>query len=154
VDLADDMIAQLTFASLLVTLTVTMHFFGLIALLWVLRSRAHALQAHHNPLRQGAAIVLVILGLVAIHTVEVWLYALAYLAIGALGDLETALYFSTASFTTIGYGDIVLDRKWRLIAVIEGANGLLLFGWSTAFLIAVTSRVRVLEHDWLERQPN
>lgn len=146
------MIEHLAFASLLVTVTVTVHFFGLIALLWVLRSRAHALQAHESPMRQGAAIVLVMLGLMSIHTIEVWVYALAYLAIGALGDLETALYFSTTSFTTIGYGDVVLDRKWRLVAAIEGANGLLLFGWSTAFLIAVTRRVRVLEHDWLERQ--
>lgn len=147
------MIEHLAFASLLVTLTVIVHFFGLIALLWVLRSRAHALQAHESPLWQGAAIVLVMLGLMAIHSIEVWLYALAYLAVGALGDLETALYFSTSSFTTIGYGDVVLDRKWRLVAAIEGANGLILFGWSTAFLIAVTSRVRVLEHDWLERRP-
>jgi hypothetical protein len=145
------MIGQLAFASLLVTLTVTVHFFGLIALLRVLRSRAHALHAHQSPVRQGAAIVVVVLGLVAMHTAEVWLYALAYLAVGALGDLETALYFSTTSFTTIGYGDVVLDGKWRLVAAIEGANGLLLFGWSTAFLVAITSRVRVLEHDWLER---
>lgn len=95
--------------------------------------------------------MLVVLGLMAIHTVEVWLYAVAYLSLDALPDLETALYFSTSSFTTIGYGDVVLDRRWRLVAAIEGANGLLLFGWSTAFLISITSRVRALEHDWLGR---
>jgi len=81
----------------------------------------------------------------------VWLYAGAYLALGARPDLETAVYFSTASFTTIGYGDVVLDRQWRLVGAIEGANGLLMFGWSTAFLFSVISRMRALEHDWLER---
>ena len=44
----------------------------------------------------------------------------------------------------------MLDHKWRLLGAIEGANGLLLFGWSTAFLFSVTSRMRILEHDWLE----
>jgi len=95
--------------------------------------------------------LLVVLGLVAVHTVEVWLYAVGYLAVGALHDLESALYFSTTSFTTLGYGDIVLDRHWRLFGAIEGANGLLLFGWSTAFMLSIIHRLRTLEHDWLER---
>ena len=145
------MIEPLAFATFLVALTVTIHFFGLIALLRVLTSRADGLHEHQSWIRQGGAIVLVVLGLMAIHTAQVWLYAVAYLSLDALPDLETALYFSTSSFTTIGYGDVVLDRKWRLVAAIEGANGLLLFGWSTAFLISITSRVRALEHDWLER---
>ena len=46
---------------------------------------------------------------------------------------------------------MVLDKGWRLLAAIEGANGLLLFGWSTAFLISIVNRMRALEHDWLER---
>jgi len=92
-----------------------------------------------------------VLGLVAIHTIEIWLYAVVYFALGALAEFEAALYFSTTSFTTIGYGDVVLEKKWRLLSAIEGANGLLLFGWSTAFLFSVTARMRTLEHDWLER---
>jgi hypothetical protein len=135
----------------MVGLTATIHFGGLVALLWMLRSRAHALHGHENPIRQGMAIMVTVMGLVFIHSAEVWFYAGAFLAVGALDDLETALYFSTTSFTTIGYGDVVLARRWRLMGAIEGANGLLLFGWSTAFLISITSRVRVLEHDWLER---
>ncbi len=67
----------------------------------------------------------------------------------AVPDLETALYFSTASFTTIGYGDVVLGPQWRLVSAIEGANGLMLFGWSTAFLTTTTSQLSTLEHDWL-----
>ena len=68
---------------------------------------------------------------------------------GAIPDLETALYFSTASFTTIGYGDVVLGPDWRLIGAIEGANGLLLFGWSTAFLTTTTSQLSTLDHEWI-----
>jgi hypothetical protein len=145
------MIERLALATVMVGSTVTVHFFGLLALLWLLRARAHAV--HDTWVREGAAIFIVVVGLMVIHAVEVWLYAGVYLALGALGDLETALYFSTASFTTIGYGDVVLDPRWRLVGAIEGANGLLLFGWSTAFLFSVISRMRTLEHDWLERGP-
>lgn len=145
------MIANLALATVMVGLTVTLHFFGLLGLLWVLRNRGHRFQAHVSWVGQGAAILFVVIGLVAVITAEIWLYALAYLAVGALGDLEAALYFSTTSFTTLGYGDVVLDQRWRLLGAIEGANGLLLFGWSTAFLISVTGRMRALEHDWLDQ---
>jgi hypothetical protein len=144
------MIERLALASVMVGLTVTIHFFGLMALLWMLRKRAHSL--HPDAwIRQGAAIMFVVMGLMVMYAIEVWLYAGAYLVIGALPDLESALYFSTVSFTTIGYGDVVLGERWRLVGAIEGANGLLLFGWSTAFLFSVISRMRALEHDWLER---
>jgi voltage-gated potassium channel Kch len=144
------MIERLALATVMVGLTVTIHFLGLMLLLWILRQRAHTL--HRDAwVRQGAAIMVVVFGLMLMYAIEVWVYAGAYLVIGALPDLETALYFSTVSFTTIGYGDVVLGERWRLVGAIEGANGLLLFGWSTAFLFSVISRMRALEHDWLER---
>jgi hypothetical protein len=144
------MIGNLALATLMVGLTVIIHFVGLLGLMWVLRTRGHRFRAHESAIGQGAAIVFVVLGLVAILTIEIWLYGVVYLSLGALPDFESALYFSTTSFTTIGYGDVVLDKSWRLFGAVEGANGLLLFGWSTAFLIAVTARMRILEHDWLE----
>lgn len=144
------MIANLLLSGVMVGSTVVIHFAGLLILMWLLRARGHNFRAHESILGQIAAIVFVVLGLVAIHTVEIWLYAIVYFGLGALQHFEEALYFSTTSFTTIGYGDVVLDRKWRLLAAIEGANGLILFGWSTAFLFSVTVRMRTLEHDWLE----
>jgi ion channel len=145
------MIANFALASFMVGLTVGIHFGGLLMLMWVLRARGHRFRAHESAARVAALIIFVVLGLVAIHTVEIWIYAAAYLAVGAIPDFEEALYFSTTSFTTIGYGDVVLDRHWRLFGAIEGANGLLLFGWSTAFMLSVIQRLRTLEHDWLER---
>jgi len=145
------MIGNFILAAAMVSLTVTIHFIGLLVLMWFLRSRGHRFHAHESAARLGMVIVFVVLGLVAIHTVEIWLYAVTYLAVGALPDFESALYFSTTSFTTLGYGDIVLDRRWRLFGAIEGANGLLLFGWSTAFMLSIIQRLRTLEHDWLER---
>ena len=67
------------------------------------------------------------------------------LAIGEFDAIEPALYFSTSTFTTVGFGDLVLAEDWRMLAAAESANGFLLIGWSTAFLVAVTARVRIFE---------
>jgi hypothetical protein len=145
------MIENLALASVMVALTVAIHFFGLLILLRILRSGGHHFRAHESVVGQGALILFVIFGIFAIHTIEIWVYAAVYLAIGASPDLETALYFSTVTFASLGYGDVVLTRAWRLFGAIEAANGVILFAWSTAFLLSVMTRLRTLEHDWLER---
>ncbi len=69
--------------------------------------------------------------------IEAWLWALIYLyhpLITTLPDLETALYFSMVTFTTLGYGDVVLTGRWRMLASIQAANGVIIFGWTTALI--------------------
>lgn len=92
-------------------------------------------------LREGLAIAGAAAGLFVLHGAEIWLYAGFYLAVGALPSLEAALYFSTASYTTVGYGDVVLEPGWRVLS----ANGIILLGWSTAFFVAIVSQIRWLE---------
>ena len=72
---------------------------------------------------------------------QVWAWAMLYRLIGAVGSTEEALYFSTTTFTTLGFGDITLDDQWRLLSSFEGANGLLMFGWSTALIFAAVQKV-------------
>jgi hypothetical protein len=147
-----DLFKNLAFGAGMMCLTVAVHFLGLLLLTRLLRRSRPHFHANDSLLGQGALIVSVVLGLVGIHTVEIWLYAIAFIAVGALHGLEPALYFSTTSFSSLGYGDIVLSESWRLASAIEGVNGLLLIAWSTAFLFSVTTRLRTLEHDWLERR--
>ena len=71
---------------------------------------------------------------------ETLVWAIAYLALNAIDGLEKALYFSMVTFTTLGYGEIVLDEQWRLLASFEAANGIVMFGWTTAIVIAVVQR--------------
>lgn len=72
---------------------------------------------------------------------EVLIWASTYLALNAIEGLEQALYFSMVTFTTLGYGDILLDERWRLLASFEAANGVIMFGWTTAIVIAVVQSV-------------
>jgi hypothetical protein len=145
------LVENLAVSSGMVALTVSVHFFGLLALLYFLRRRGARFRAHESLMGQGALVMFVVFGIFAIHTIEIWLYAVLFLLLDALHDFEAALYFSTVTFASLGYGDIVLPRAWRLVAAIETANGLILFAWSTAFLLSVMARLKALEHDWLER---
>jgi hypothetical protein len=68
---------------------------------------------------------------------EAWLWAMLYLfdpLVTELPDLETAFYFSMVTFTTLGYGDVVLTGQWRTLASIQAANGVIIFGWTTALI--------------------
>lgn len=136
---------QLAAATGMVALTVGVHLSRIALLLAILRHH-RARPSHNSPLlRDGAGIVAAATGLFALHAIEIWAYAALYTALHALPDFETALYFSTSTYATIGYGNVVLDRSFRIVGAIEGANGVILLGWSTAFFVAVVSRIRFVE---------
>ena len=139
------MTAQLLVATAMVLLTVLIHGLGLYWLSAFLKEEGREeREAHLSPmsLRGIALTVVVVLGLFSLHGIEIWAYAALYLVLGALPDLETAVYFSTITYTTIGYDDEGLARSWQLVAAIEGMNGVLLMGWSTAFFISLMGRLR------------
>jgi len=91
-------------------------------------------------------------GLLLLHLLEVGIWAGAFLLCGILPDFETSFYFSLTSYTTVGYGDVLLPVNWRLIGPIEAAVGVLMLGWSTGFIVAavqrtLNSRVVSAKHD-------
>lgn len=85
-------------------------------------------------------IIVAMLFILFTHTIEVWIWALVLLATGAVDGLEPALYFALVSFTTVGFGDITLTPEWRLLSALIAANGFLLFGWSTAYMVELVRR--------------
>lgn len=82
---------------------------------------------------------------------EIWLYAAVYMLLGAFPKFEPALYFSTVTYASIGYGDVLMPHPWRILGAIEGAVGIIMLGWSTAFLVSLLAQLRMLGHDWLGR---
>ena len=87
-----------------------------------------------------AAIVVGVLFVMLVHTVNVWVWAATFYVIGAFQEFEPSLYFSLVSFSTLGFGDITLDHQWRLLSGLTAANGLLSFGWSTAYMVELVRR--------------
>lgn len=85
------------------------------------------------------ALVVLIMFVAAIAESSVW--ALVYFLIGALPTFETSLYFSIVTLTTLGYGDVTLIDEWNLLASMEAAIGIIIFGWSTAIVVAVVQKL-------------
>ncbi|ENY82999.1 MULTISPECIES: potassium channel family protein [unclassified Sphingopyxis] len=139
------LVHQLMLATLVVGTTVIVHLVGLAILLAVLRRYRRAERRILIVLLNGAAILVAAFGLFALHSVEIWIWAGVFQWLGAFADFEHALYFSTSTYVTIGYGDIVLPPGLRILGAIEGASGIILIGWSTAFFFSIVDRMKLLE---------
>jgi hypothetical protein len=136
------MIAAMIGATVLVVLTILIHY-------EVLRFTSDHLR--ELPVPPRARILVVVIAAFAAHTVEVWLYALAYWAAIEIFDLggfggqplagfEDSLYFSAVTYTSLGLGDYYPTRNLRLIAGVEALNGLVLIGWSASFTYLAMER--------------
>ncbi len=138
------MLVQLSVSTVMVFATVIFHGFGLALLGRALRGEAQVERMHHIPalsLRTVFFTLCLVVAIFVLHGIEIWVYAALYLMIGAIPTLETSVYFSTISYAGIGFDDRYIDPAWRLVAAIEGINGFLLLGWSTAFFVALVSRL-------------
>lgn len=125
---------ELLVASLLVSLTVVLHLVGLEVLTLLTGLHLRFLKTAWLRLDRLLVPLGIALGLFVLHGLEIWLYAGAYRVLGALPDVEAALYFSASSYSTLGEANATLPKAWRIIGVLESVNGMLLIGWSTAFL--------------------
>ena len=134
------MIANLAIGTLMISLTVVVHTFGLMAVTHAMAWITDRIRLHGHRSRL-LAMNTVVIGVFAVLTAEVWLWAAGFMVIGVVDDFETALCFSTTTFSTQGYGDVVPNPEWRMLAALESVNGFLLIGWSTAYLIAAGIRV-------------
>jgi len=124
---------------LLMTAAVVIHLVGgLAVLLWLERSAA--VEPRHPTLRALLVLIALFAALILLHLMQVSVWALLYWwQIG--WDFNTALYFSTTTYATIGYGDVVPPVEWRLVAVMEGLTGVLMLGWSSAMVFAIVMRL-------------
>ncbi len=86
------------------------------------------------------------LWLLAALSIAIWIWAGFFQLLGCFTSLEESLYFSMVAFTTLGFGDLTLPQEWRILSGMIAANGLVLFGLNTAFLIEVLHRSLVKEN--------
>ncbi|MEM7123636.1 MAG: potassium channel family protein [Pseudomonadota bacterium] len=137
------LVQQLLLGSAMVALCVAIHIAAMIILLGILKRHAGAWLKSSYYVGATSTMVVIVLGLLAAHTVEIWLWAALYIYLGEFPNMTDSLYFSTVTFTTLGYGDIVLTERWQLLSSLEAAGGILLFGLSTGLAVAAVSRIMV-----------
>jgi len=131
------MLMQLTIGSVLVVITVLVHGVSLDIIVRAIRAIGMETLIRWRLL----LLSLFVLAVFSAHVIEIWIWAVFYFFIEEIPTFKTALYFSTSSFTTVGYGDLTLSEEWRLLGSLESANGMILFGWSTAFIFAIIHRI-------------
>ena len=152
----------------------TVMFHGLGTVLWIrfMRSRygrGHGNAAGHersstesgntNPTPSSMKIIWILcyttVILAVLHVAEVALWATAYMSISGIeqpAGVEEAFYFSMVTFTSLGYGDVVISSPWRILSGIEAMAGMLVFGWSSALLLAALTRMlKIAESDVSDR---
>jgi voltage-gated potassium channel len=135
------MIIPLLFAFGLICATVLIHALGTWeAVVYLARAWSHR-KRNQGRLATEIQIVRVVSVLLLLHFVEAGIWAAFYRVSGLLPEFETAVYFSITSYTTVGYGDVVLPPPWRVLGPMEAAVGILMFGWSTAMIVAAITRI-------------
>ena len=132
------MVAKLLVAWGLMALCVVIHATGVTAVLR--RVRVHAVK-RPSAGRWIWLFIRVTSWIILLHLAEITLWGAVYVWQEAMPDLASALYFSAVTYTTTGYGDVVLPQEWRLVGAIEALTGILMCGWSTGFFFAIVSRI-------------
>jgi hypothetical protein len=94
-----------------------------------------------SPLRNTGLLAVVMLIVTVGSILQVTIWGLLFLALGEFDQPESALYFSMVNFSTLGYGDIVMSERWRMLGPLEAFNGILMFGVSTAVMTAAVNYV-------------
>jgi len=113
------------------TLTWTVRYFA-----WVARRKQGETAAHEDFFELSTLMACLMAGTL----IQIVLWAVLYRAIGAFDDFETAAYFSGVTFTTLGYGDVLLRGPLRFLAPFQAASGVLMFALSSAALLAAVQR--------------
>lgn len=142
------MVKQLLLALGLSSGTVLIHIIGIVYLVLPLAGQWHKKAESRTSAVPAMALSRLVSGLLILHVIEMAIWAIAFALLSMLPDLETSLYFSLTSYTTVGYGDVLLPREWRLLGPIEAVVGILMLGLSTSFFVTTLQRTH-----FTRRQP-
>ena len=137
------MLTQIAIGTVLLIINITLAAIAAMAL-EVMFQKTHPwlMREPHRP-----KLVLLVAGvslwLLGVITLGVWIWAGAYLWLGAFPTLEQSVYFSIVAYTTLGLGDVVLPQAWRILAGMEAANGFINFGLLSALFIEALRQIRL-----------
>lgn len=146
------LLAKLAVGAAMIAITVTIHAVMCDFVFRFLENHAREFAAHFKRFWKILALIVSIFMIGAAIMTDIWLWTLLFYCLepDVLKDLDTALYFTTITFTTVGFGDIVLPPDWRLLSSSTAINGMIIFGWSTAFIFEImTALYKPSEKNWI-----
>jgi len=132
---------QLLWGSLYLGVCLTLQIVFMVGGAAYLNRISERLNSVHKTLHNSALLSVALVLIVVSHTIQVWLWASVFVLNDVLADWNSAIYFSLVTYTALGYGDIVLGPGLRIFAAFASVTGLLAFGISTAFLVALVGRI-------------
>ena len=132
------MVSKLLIAWGLMAICVVVHAVGVTSAIRWMRHRSVGLRGFHA---WTWLLILLAAWIILLHLIEITLWGGFYVWRGAMPDLASGLYFSAVTYTTTGYGDLVLPSEWRLLGGVEALTGILLCGLSTGFFFVAVSRM-------------
>ena len=133
------MLRQLLTAFGILGICMVIHIAGIMFVGDQLVRRRHKIEQHVGTTLVGVLLIIVFGFILLLHLTEALVWALFYTWGGFFPNFETALYFSLKTYSTVGYGDVLLPKNLRLVGTIEAILGVLQCGLSTAFLFAVVN---------------
>ena len=137
--MTSQVLTELAFAFGIMALCVVIHSATLVNFSAWLFTKRPSLEQGNAMVLYTLMLILAFFVLILLHLIETGIWGVFYYWRGLFPDFETSLYFSLGSYTTIGYGDVVLPQRWRMLGGIEGLSGVLLCGLSAAFVFALVN---------------
>jgi voltage-gated potassium channel Kch len=147
------MTLQLALGSLILVVSIMLAGIGF----WLLESlllrvRPWLIRPPHRP-KLIALICAAAVGALGIVTLSVWIWALTFFGLELFPSLEVSVYFALVTFTTLGFGDLLLPPDWQLLGGMAAVNGLMNIGLLTALMIEAGRYVRTIQRE-TEREKN
>lgn len=134
-------VTQIFMGSVVLGVCSMIHIVLLVAAIKLLRRMSPPDRASRTPFHVLKLLIVGFSVVLFAHTVQVWIWALSFVAMGTLPNISDAIYFSLVTYTTVGYGDVTVGGGFRVFGAMAGVTGLLNFGLSTAFLVGLFERM-------------
>lgn len=137
-------VVTLLLGSLMILLNLGIQVWAVSWVLKVYASRDAAPAAAVSMKRMAVALSVMLFVLLLGHILQFASWALLFVLLGEFAEFPIAFYHSTVNFTSLGYGDIVMSDRWRLLGAMEAANGVLMFGLTAGLVLSVMNRMLVI----------
>jgi len=135
------LVMQIFLGSIVLGACSIIHLSILVGAVGLLEKIGNLTRTHRDSLRWGFHFGLAFGAVVLAHTIQVWIWATSFVYFGVLPDFASAIYFALVTYTTVGYGDVIVGNGARIYAAMAAVTGLLNFGLSTAFLVGLFARL-------------